>query len=119
MTQQSYMAGQGCPHHPDLLDDEQAIHYLRLNAVTADMPAAKRLLSRLVGQGAIHPIKWSKEYLYARPDLDAMVEREIANLRAASDCSTEGKAAHGAANTEYPVMAHKNGTPQRARTEPN
>jgi hypothetical protein len=66
--------------HPDVLTDAEAAAYLRLIDV-ADSPAgALRVLERLRGQGRIHALKWAKGFLYAKPDLDAFVEAEIAAL---------------------------------------
>jgi hypothetical protein len=65
------------PRHPDLLDAAGAIVYLRLDAACASVEAARRRLGVLARSGEIHPLRLGKADLFARPDLDAFVQRQI------------------------------------------
>lgn len=66
--------------HGEILTSTDAIAYLRLLDVADSPEAAERILHRFVREGRIHPLKWSKSYLYAKSDLDRFVAEEIERL---------------------------------------
>jgi hypothetical protein len=78
------------PRHPDVLTAQQAVSYLHLDHAAGSPEAALRLLQRLTGEGRIHPLRWAKTHLYARPDLDAFVSAEVQALALTSDTGNDG-----------------------------
>ena len=72
--------------HADIFTDAEAARYLRLDETSESPEAARRVLHRFVQAGKIHPVKWTKKYLYSRCDLDRFVDVEMAEV---STCNTE------------------------------
>jgi hypothetical protein len=62
--------------------------YLRLSAVADSPEAANGILLRLVREGKIHPLRWCKTYLYAKPDLDRFVMEQIDQLGQRRECDS-------------------------------
>jgi hypothetical protein len=97
--------------HPDVLTAAEAVAYLRLDAVAPTEQSALGTLARLTRQGHLHPLRWAKEHLYAKPDLDAFVARSIAALAGASDTVTEGEPPQDHDEPQLSANGHHGGAP--------
>jgi hypothetical protein len=95
--------------HPDVLNDQEAVAYLRLDAAADTPEAALRLLHRLAGDGRLHPIRWAKKHLWAKPDLDRFVAHELAALDVHSDTETDGNPTPSTRNRLISANGHKRG----------
>lgn len=96
-------------HHTDVLTAAEAVVYLRLDKACPSLDAARKLLGRLSQDKRITPLRWGKESLYSRQNLDRFVAAETAALPVPSVDESDDKPPSQAVGGDSGADGHKDG----------